>query len=89
MTNREVAEQIYPCQFPIKVIGETGGRLEKVIIEVMSSLGEVIDPDDMSMAHSKNKKFLSITFGIVARSRAHVEQVYSGLSSRKEVKMVL
>jgi hypothetical protein len=89
MTKKDVAEPIYPCQFPIKVIGENNRKLEKVIIKVMLSFEEVINPVEMSTTHSKNKKYLSITFEIVAKSREYIEQIYSELKAQKEVKMVL
>jgi len=89
MTNKELAEPIYPCQFPIKVIGENTEKLENIIIMVMSSIGEVIQPDEIAIKHSKNEKYLSITFKIVAKSREHIEQIYSELNAQKEVKMVL
>ena len=89
MTNKEFTEPIYPCQFQIKVIGENTDKLEKVIVEVMSSFGEVIHPAEIAIKHSKNEKYLSITFEIVARSREYIEQIYSELSAQKEVKMVL
>jgi putative lipoic acid-binding regulatory protein len=89
MTNKQDAEKIYPCQFPVKVIGENDEGLGDVIVKVMSSLGEMVDPGDMTLAHSKNKKYVSITFKIVARSREHVDGIYSALSAQKEVKMVL
>jgi len=88
MTNKEFTA-IYPCQFSIKVIGENTENLEKVVVKVMSSFGEVIRPDEIAMKHSKNGKYLSITFEIVARSREYVEQIYSELNAQKEVKMVL
>ena len=89
MTNKEITEPIYPCQFSIKVIGENTENLEKVIVKVMSSFGEVIRPDEIAIKHSKNEKYLSITFGIVAKSRDYIEQIYSELNAQKEVKMVL
>ena len=89
MTDKELAEPIYPCQFPIKVIGENTEDLEKTIIKVMSSFGEVINPDEIAIKHSKNKKYLSMTFEIVARSREYIEQIYSELHAQKEVKMVM
>jgi putative lipoic acid-binding regulatory protein len=89
MTNKEVVETIYPCQFPIKVIGENTEKLKEVLINVMSSFDEVIHPDEMATTHSKNEKYVSITFKIVAKSRDHIEQIYSALHAQKEVKMVL
>jgi uncharacterized protein len=89
MTNEKSAEPIYPCQFPIKVIGENHEELEKIIIKVMSSFSEMIDPNEMSINYSKNKKYVSITFKIVAKSREYLEQVYAELNAQKEVKMVM
>lgn len=87
--NKEFAEPVYPCQFQIKVIGENSGNLEKIIVKIMSSFGEVIVPEEIVLKHSKNDKYLSMTFEIVARSREYIEQIYSELNAQKEVKMVL
>lgn len=89
MENNDVVEAIYPCRFPVKVIGETGNELEKAIIDVMKSLGEAIGPAEMTKTHSRNKKYVSITFKVVATSREYVDRMYSELNARKEVKMVL
>ena len=89
MTNTDSAEPLYPCQFPVKVIGENTENLGKIIIEVMSSFGEVIHPDEMSPKLSNDGKYLSITFKIVAKDREQIEQIYSKLNAQKEVKMVL
>ena len=89
MANKNSAEPIYPCQFPIKVVGENAENLEKIIIKVMASFGEVIDTDGISIKHSKNEKYVSMTFKIVAKSREYIEQIYSELNAQKEVKMVL
>ena len=89
MTNTDSAEAIYPCQFPVKVIGEDVEKLKKVIIEVMSSFDEMINPDEIAIKPSKNEKYSSLTFKIVAKNREHIEQIYSALNAQKEIKMVL
>jgi uncharacterized protein len=89
MTNKEPGEPIYPCKFPIKVIGENTEELKEIVIKVMSSFGEVINSEAMSVKLSKNDKYLSITFTIVAKSREYIEQIYSELNAQKEVKMVM
>ena len=89
MTITDSAEPIYPCEFPIKVIGENSEDLKKTIIKVMSSFSEVVNPDEMSIKPSKNGTYLSITFKIVAQSREQIEKIYSELHAQKEVKMVL
>jgi len=89
MTNEDSAKPIYPCQFPIKVIGENTEELKQVIIKVMSMFGEVILPDEISITPSKTGKYSSLTFKIVAKDREHIEKIYSELNAQKEVKMVL
>jgi uncharacterized protein len=89
MASKECIEPIYPCQFPIKVIGDNTEELGKVVVEVMSSFGETIQPDEISTKLSKDEKYLSLTFNIVAKSREQIEQIYSKLNALKEVKMVL
>jgi uncharacterized protein len=89
MMNTETAEALYPCPFKIKVIGEHPEELTNVIVKVMSSFDEAIDPDAMSPRYSKNKKYVSITFEIVAQSREYIEKIYSTLNAQDEVKMVM
>jgi uncharacterized protein len=89
MADQEAAEKLYPCKFPIKVIGENSDRLGEVIIEVMAGLDEVIDPGELVYTLSKNGKYRSITFTIIALGRAHIEKVYSALGAQKEVKLVM
>jgi uncharacterized protein len=89
MTNNVSVEPIYPCPFPVKVIGENSENLKAVIIKVMSSFNEVIDPAEMQSKLSKNGTYLSITFTIVAQSREYLEKIYSELNAQKEVKMVM
>ena len=89
MTDQDIEASLYPCQFPIKVIGENTDKLGKVIIEVMASLDEVIDPGELTATHSKNGKYVSITFSIMAMGREHIERIYSALKAQEEVKMVM
>jgi uncharacterized protein len=88
-TKKDISEAIYPCKFKVKVIGVNQEELEKVIIRVMSSYGELITSDQMSMTYSKNNKYVSITYEIVAKSLEHIEQIYSELNAQKEVTMVM
>lgn len=86
---KSIVAPIYPCSFPIKVIGEDHHRLETVVIQVMSSLGECIDQDGMAIKHSKSGKYISVTFRIIAESIEHLDRIYSALTAQEDVIMVL
>jgi putative lipoic acid-binding regulatory protein len=89
MTNQEGTKPIYPCPFPIKVMGENQDQLEEIIVKVMASFGEVIKPHEFAIKESQNGKYVSITFRIIARSREYIDQIYAAFTSQKEVIMVL
>ena len=89
MISTECIEPVYPCSFPVKVIGENSEELEKIIIKVMASCGEVVLPDELRIRPSRNGKYVSMTFTIVAKSREQIEQIYSLLNAQIEVKMVM
>ena len=89
MTKTELTEPVYPCPFPIKVIGENAEALQKIIIKELASFGEVVQPDELTIRPSSKGRYVSMTFTIVAKSREQIEQIYGRLNTQKEVKMVM
>jgi putative lipoic acid-binding regulatory protein len=89
MTNRNPFPPIYPCDFPIKVIGIPCAEFEADVLSVMrNSAGEIRD-QDVSRRSSAGGKYLSLTVRITARSRAHLDQLYAELNARENVILVM
>jgi putative lipoic acid-binding regulatory protein len=71
-------KKIYPCNFPIKVIGKNGINLERVIAEM-----------EFKKVTSGGGKYQSITIHIIAKDLEHVENIYKALNAKEEIIMVL
>lgn len=89
MNTNEPSEPIYPCEFPLKVIGDSCADLQAIIVEIMASQGESIHPEQMSCRQSAKGTYLSISFQIVAKSREHIEGIFTALNAHESVRIVL
>lgn len=80
----------FPCQYPIKVIGLDSKTFKKKILDLIHKHFEKQLTDNLiSFKHSKNKKYLSITMDFTAKSREHVQTIYSALRECDEVVFVM
>lgn len=81
--------KIYPCDFPIKIIGKNEINLERIVLEVLSSFVENIQEAEIKKTTSRGKKYQSITIHIIIKDRAHMDAIYCALAAREEIIMVL
>jgi putative lipoic acid-binding regulatory protein len=89
MTKPTVFPSLYPCDFPVKVIGIPGAEFEADVLSVMRTFAGEVREQDISRRTSAGGKYLSLTIRIVARSRAHLDQLYAELNAREKVIMVI
>ncbi len=83
LSDKELA---FPCQYPIKIIGESSEHFKKRILQIIHRhFKNQLTDDLISFKHSKNKKYLSITVDFEAESREHVETIYKELKECQEV----
>jgi hypothetical protein len=80
---------LYPCNYPIKVIGEYCLEFERDVLSVMTGEMGEIPQEAVGRNISAGGKYLSLTFHIVARSREHLERLYAELNAREKVIMVI
>jgi len=79
----------YPCDFPIKVFGETQPGFAQAIAAVVIVHAPDFDSSTIEMRSSSNAKYLSLTCTIRATSREQLDNLYRDLTSHPMVKMVL
>ena len=89
MPEKKPLPPLYPCEYPIKVIGEYGLEFETGVLAVMSGHIENLDPRSIGRNLSSGGKYLSLTFRIVARNREHLERLYAELNAQEKVLMVI
>ena len=80
---------VYPCEYPIKVIGEYCLAFETGVLAVMTGHVENVTAEKIGRTISSGGKYLSLTFRIVARNREHLEKLYAELKAQEKVILVI
>jgi putative lipoic acid-binding regulatory protein len=79
----------YPCDFPIKVLGQTQAGFAQTVLEIVQRHAPDFDGGTLSMKTSKRGKYLSVTCVIRATSRGQLDDLYRELCDNPMVVMVL
>ena len=79
----------YPCEFPIKILGQTRAGFAQSVLEVVRRHAPEFDGATMAMKTSSRGKYLSITCVIRATSREQLDDLYRELCDHPMVVMVL
>ena len=79
----------YPCDFPVKVIGQR----HPDFVDTMIRLAQDFDPEfgahKVELRPSKTEKYLGITLIVRATSRAQLDGLYLALTGHPMVKLAL
>lgn len=80
---------IYPCSFPIKVMGAKVDGFVHAVTTVAQQFDPSFDAKTLELRESKGGNYLGITLNITATSREQLDELYRTLSTHPMVKMVL
>ena len=80
---------VYPCAFPIKVMGAKVDGFVHAITLIAHEFDPTIDAKTLELRESKGGNYLGITINITATSREQLDELYRTLSKHPMVKMVL
>ena len=79
----------FPCDFPVKAMGYATPDFEEHIISVVTRHATLAKPRQVSTRESSGGRFLSVTVSVEARSREHLELIYSDLKEDNRVVYIL
>jgi putative lipoic acid-binding regulatory protein len=79
----------YPCDFPIKVFGESQPGLTQAVMEVVLRHDPDFKPASMEIRSSKKGRYVSFTCTVRATSREQLDALYRELCDHPMVVMVL
>ncbi len=79
----------YPCEFPLKIFGETRPDFAQAIATVVLAHAPDFDAARIEIRSSSNARYISLTCTIRATSREQLDNLYRDLTSHPMVKMVL
>ena len=79
----------FPCDFPIKVMGETRDEFTQTIIDVIRIHTEEFDASKVEMRASSAGRYLSLTCTVHVTSKPQLDDIYRALTAHPLVKFVL
>lgn len=79
----------YPCDFPIKVFGQSQDGFAKAVVEVVTRHDPGFQPGSIQMKNSGKARYVSLTCTVHATSREQLDALYQELCDHPMVAMVL
>lgn len=79
----------FPCDFAIKVMGETQDAFSAAIIETIQTIVPTFNAEHIEMRASSTGKYISLTCTVHVVSQAQLDDVYRLLSAHPMVKFAL
>ena len=86
-SNKSLIE--FPCEYPIKIIGDGSSVFTDHIESVMTNTVGLENYSKISEKYSKNKKWLSITISFIAKNENQLRRIHHHLKVSNSVKMVI
>jgi hypothetical protein len=79
----------FPCDFPIKIMGQATDEFRSLALGIVAKHCGVLEPSRIEERASSNGKYLSITCTVVAHSKAQLDATYMELTSCSQVLVAL
>ena len=79
----------FPCDYPIKVIGESEPAAVTEIIDIVRKHAPDVTPDQISTRNSREGQFQSVRVQIVATGEDQLKALHAELLALDSVRLVL
>lgn len=79
----------FPCDFPIKVMGETRDDFAEAIIMVIQKYSPEFHAGKIEMRASSGGRYISLTCTVHVTSKTQLDDIYRALTSHPMVRVVL
>ncbi len=89
MPDPEASPLVFPCDFPLKVIGLRTDDFAQTMVGIVLRHAPDFGPETAKMRVSAGGRYLSLTCVIRARSREQLNALYRELTAHPAVKVVL
>jgi len=80
---------VFPCQYPIKIMGPAAPDYQQTVLEIIQVHAPGLDHRSVSLKHSRNGKYCSITVTITATGSDQLAAIFEDLKASGRVSMVL
>tara|TARA_B100000405_G_C16648717_1_gene397651 strand:- start:424 stop:693 length:270 start_codon:yes stop_codon:yes gene_type:complete len=89
MNELEAPKISFPCDYPIKVVGDTRAGLHEDVYEIVLKHDPSLTTDKVSQRTSRKGNFISISFMLRAVGQEQLEALFDDLKELEAVRMVL
>ncbi|MGB7814747.1 MAG: DUF493 domain-containing protein [Methylotenera sp.] len=79
----------FPCDFPIKVMGEMHADFANEMIKTIQGVMPSFDSSQIEMRGSSGGKYISLTCTVYVTSKPQLDDIYRALTRHSMVKVVL
>lgn len=79
----------FPCDFPIKAFALVADDTPEIILGLLQKHFSHLTMDDVSIRHSKDKKYLAVTVTVHAESKKQLDDLYIELNNSDHIVMTL
>jgi putative lipoic acid-binding regulatory protein len=79
----------FPCDFPLKIMGEARDDFAAAIVEVVRQHAPDFDATRVEIRASSGGKYISLTCIVTATSKPQLNDLYRALTAHPWVKVVL
>lgn len=80
---------VFPCNFPIKIVGEATDAFEKKTKEIIQRHLPKDSIKKISKRHSKQGNYLALTVTVFVENQAQLDSIYIELSDTPDILMAL
>ncbi len=89
MTVQDPPKLVYPCPYPIKVVGEHAEDFASLIIGIVRLHDPQVRDEHVSARPSSNGRYISLTITITAQGPEHIQALFVDLKASGRVSVVL
>ncbi len=79
----------FPCQYPIKAMGRSGGKFKETVVAVIADHVGPVEPEQVRTRDSRSGTYQSVTVTIKIDSREQLASIYQALHEHEAVLWLL
>ena len=79
----------FPCQFPIKVMGEAESNFDALVVGIIRKHAPDLADFAVKSRLSRKGRYVSVTVTIEAQNRQQLDNIYMDLTAHDKVLMAL
>ena len=79
----------FPCDYPVKVMGQNSGDFSETILEIIRRHAPDLRDENISFRPSRNKNYLAVNVIIYATGNQQLQALFDDLKASGRVSMVL